>query len=126
MMPREVHSAILNRTRELVAEQWHGVFQDDVRPALAKEGIEILCRDELTSAEKDRMDELFAERIFPCSPRLLSIPRIPSLHLGLVDQPCCGCPQLWRLDSPVLRVKVPTMLSRFISLAEGRYVAPRT
>jgi polyphosphate kinase len=41
LMPREVHSAILNRTRELVSDQ-ASVFQDDVRPALAKEGIEIL------------------------------------------------------------------------------------
>ena len=37
MMPREVHSAILTG---LVTEQAR-VFQDDVRPALAKEGIEI-------------------------------------------------------------------------------------
>ena len=37
-MLREVHSAILNRTRELATEQAR-VFQEDVRPALAKEGI---------------------------------------------------------------------------------------
>ena len=53
MMPREVHTAILNRTRELVAEQAR-VFTEDVRPALASEGIEILRWDQLTGAEKDR------------------------------------------------------------------------
>ncbi|HTF39040.1 MAG TPA: GNAT family N-acetyltransferase, partial [Propionibacteriaceae bacterium] len=56
MMPREVHLAILNRTRELVGEQAQ-VFHDDVRPGLAKEGIEILRWDELTGTEKDRMAE---------------------------------------------------------------------
>src|SRR6188472_3986822 len=45
MMPREVHQAILSRTRDLVTEQAR-VFLEDVRPALAKEGIEILRWDE--------------------------------------------------------------------------------
>ena len=81
MMPREVHSAILNRTRELVAEQAR-VFQDDVRPALAKEGIEILRWDELTSAEKDRMDELFAERIFPVLTPLAVDPSHPFPYIS--------------------------------------------
>ena len=123
MMPREVHSAILNRTRELVTEQAQ-VFQEDVRPALAKEGIEILRWDELTSAEKDRMDELFAERIFPVLTPLAVDPSHPfpyisglSINLAvLVRNPETGIRQF-------ARVKVPTMLSRFIPLAEGRYVA---
>ena len=122
MMPREVHSAILNRTRELVADQ-AAVFQDEVRPALAKEGIEILRWDELTSAEQDRMDELFAERIFPVLTPLAVDPSHPfpyisglSINLAvLVRNPETGIRQF-------ARVKVPSMLSRFISLAEGRYV----
>ena len=64
LMPRDVHLAILNRTRELVAEHAR-VFTEEIRPELVKEGIEILRWDELTGAEKDRMNELFAERIFP-------------------------------------------------------------
>jgi polyphosphate kinase len=123
LMPREVHKAILNRTRELVADQAR-VFQDDVRPALAKEGIHILRWDELTAAEQDRMDELFAERIFPVLTPLAVDPSHPfpyisglSINLAvLVRNPETGIRQF-------ARVKVPTMLSRFITLAEGRYVA---
>jgi len=123
LMPREVHTAILNRTRELVADQAR-IFQDDVRPALAKEGIQILRWDELTSAEQDRMDELFAERIFPVLTPLAVDPSHPfpyisglSINLAvLVRNPETGIRQF-------ARVKVPTMLSRFITLAEGRYVA---
>src|SRR5215204_3403607 len=123
MMPREVHLAILNRTRELVSEQAQ-VFQEDIRPALAKEGIEILRWDELTGTEKDRMDELFAERIFPVLTPLAVDPSHPfpyisglSINLAvLVRNPETGIRQF-------ARVKVPTMLSRFITLAEGRYVA---
>jgi polyphosphate kinase len=123
LMPREVHLAILNRTRELVTEQAQ-VFQEDVRPGLAKEGIEILRWDELTATEKDRMDELFAERIFPVLTPLAVDPSHPfpyisglSINLAvLVRNPETGIRQF-------ARVKVPTMLSRFITLAEGRYVA---
>jgi polyphosphate kinase len=123
LMPREVHLAILNRTRELVTEQAR-VFQEDVRPALVKEGIEILRWDELTATEKDRMDELFAERIFPVLTPLAVDPSHPfpyisglSINLAvLVRNPETGIRQF-------ARVKVPTMLSRFITLAEGRYVA---
>jgi polyphosphate kinase len=123
LMPREVHLAILNRTRELVTEQAR-VFQEDVRPALAKEGIEILRWDELTATEQDRMDELFAERIFPVLTPLAVDPSHPfpyisglSINLAvLVRNPETGIRQF-------ARVKVPTMLSRFITLAEGRYVA---
>ena len=123
MMPREVHLAILSRTRELVNEQAQ-VFQEDIRPSLAKEGIEILRWDELTATEKDRMDELFAERIFPVLTPLAVDPSHPfpyisglSINLAvLVRNPQTGIRQF-------ARVKVPTMLSRFIPLAEGRYVA---
>jgi polyphosphate kinase len=123
MMPREVHLAILNRTRELVTEQ-AAVFQEDIRPAMAKEGIEILRWDELTATEKDRMDELFAERIFPVLTPLAVDPSHPfpyisglSINLAvLVRNPETGIRQF-------ARVKVPTMLTRFIPLAEGRYVA---
>ena len=123
LMPREVHQAILNRTRELVTEQAR-VFNEDVRPSLAKEGIEILRWDELTAAEQDRMDELFAERIFPVLTPLAVDPSHPfpyisglSINLAvLVRNPETGIRQF-------ARVKVPTMLSRFMPLAEGRYVA---
>ena len=122
LMPREVHAAILNRTRDLVTDQAR-VFQEDIRPTLAKEGIEILRWDELTAAEQDRMDELFAERIFPVLTPLAVDPSHPfpyisglSINLAvLVRNPETGIPQF-------ARVKVPTMLSRFISLAEVRYV----
>ena len=54
LMPREVHQAILTRTRELV-EEHSRLFEEDIRPALAAEGIEILRWHELATDEKDRM-----------------------------------------------------------------------
>jgi polyphosphate kinase len=123
MMPRDVHFAILNRTRELVTEHAR-VFAEEVRPELVKEGIEILHWAELTGAEKDRMNELFAERIFPVLTPLAVDPSHPfpyisglSINLAvLVRNPNTGARQF-------ARVKVPTVLPRFLMLSEGRFVA---
>ncbi|WP_152366107.1 RNA degradosome polyphosphate kinase [Microlunatus speluncae] len=122
MMPREVHTKILTRTRELFAEQSR-IFTAEIRPELAKEGIEILRWDELEPAEKDRMNELFAERIFPVLTPLAVDPSHPfpyisglSINLAvMVRNPTTGSRQF-------ARVKVPNVLPRFLQLAEGRYV----
>ena len=98
MMPREV--LVLNRTRSWSLSR-HGCSRRTSGPALAKEGIEILRWDELTSAEKDRMDRLFAERIFPVLTPLAVDPSSLPLHLGLVDQPSRAGPQPGDRHSPV-------------------------
>jgi polyphosphate kinase len=121
-LPREVHTAILNRTRELMADQSR-VFTDEIRPELAAEGIEILRWDQLVASEKDRMRELFAERIFPVLTPLAVDPSHPfpyisglSINLAvLVKNPETGARQF-------ARVKVPTVLPRFLPLSEGRFV----
>ena len=75
--PGELHASILRRTAELVAEQSR-LFQEEIRPQLRDEGIEILTWDELNAAEKDRMRTLFGERIFPVLTPSRSIRRIRS------------------------------------------------
>ena len=122
LLPRDLHAAILTRTRELVNEQAR-VFADDIRPALAAEGVAILRWDELTSSERERMHVLFAERIFPVLTPLAVDPSHPfpyisglSINLAvLVKNPETGTQQF-------ARVKVPTVLNRFLPLAEGRFV----
>ena len=120
--PGELHASILERTAELVAEQSR-LFQQEIRHKLRAEGIEILTWDELTAAEKDRMRTLFGERIFPVLTPLAVDPSHPfpyisglSVNLAvLLRNPATGASQF-------ARVKVPTNLSRFVKLAEGRFV----
>ena len=121
-MPGELHTELLDRVRELVTEQSR-IFQEDVRPALAAEGIEILGWDELTAAEKDAMRALFAERIFPVLTPLAvdpshPFPYISGLSISLAVQlrnPATGARQF-------ARVKVPGILDRLVRLAEGRFI----
>ena len=120
--PGQLHASILERTAELVAEQSR-LFQQEIRPQLRAEGIEILAWDELTAAEKDRMRTLFGERIFPVLTPLAVDPSHPfpyisglSVNLAvLLRNPATGASQF-------ARVKVPTNLSRFVKLAEGRFL----
>ena len=120
--PGQLHASILQRTAELVAEQSR-LFQQEIRPQLHAEGIEILTWDELTAAEKDRMRTLFGERIFPVLTPLAVDPSHPfpyisglSVNLAvLLSNPATGASQF-------ARVKVPTNLSRFVKLAEGRFL----
>ena len=122
LMPRDVHTAILGRTRELMDEQAR-VFEEEVRPELASLGVELLRWHELTDPEKARMRELFAERIFPVLTPLAVDPSHPfpyisglSINLAvLVKNPVTGIRQF-------ARVKVPAVLPRFLQLSEGRFV----
>ncbi|MDO5093391.1 MAG: RNA degradosome polyphosphate kinase [Propionibacteriaceae bacterium] len=120
--PGELHATLLERTSQLVSEQ-SALFQDEVRPQLRAEGIEILQWDELTATEKDRMRSLFSERIFPVLTPLAVDPSHPfpyisglSINLAVwLRNPATGAKQF-------ARVKVPTNLARLVKLAEGRFL----
>ncbi len=122
MLPRDLQDAMLTRARELMEEQAQ-VFAQDVRPELAAHGIEILRWDQLTSAEAAEMDTLFTERIFPVLTPLAVDPSHPfpyisglSVNLAvMLKNPQTGARQF-------ARVKVPTLLSRFMDLGEGRFL----
>ncbi|MBK8448165.1 MAG: RNA degradosome polyphosphate kinase [Micropruina sp.] len=123
ILPRDLHDQIMVRSRELVTEQAR-IFADDVRPALAAHGIEVLRWDELTDAEKQTMTTLFEERIFPVLTPLAVDPSHPFPYISglsnnlavLLKNPTTGARQF-------ARVKVPTLLSRFLQLGEGRFTA---
>ncbi|WP_036925347.1 RNA degradosome polyphosphate kinase [Acidipropionibacterium thoenii] len=121
-MPRDLHERILDRTHQLVGLQAE-VFADDVRPALAAEGIHILTWGELDDEEKDRMRTLFSERVFPVLTPLAVDPSHPfpyirglSINLGVMLH------NLVTGTNQFARVKVPSVLPRFIDLGHGRFL----
>nr|WP_269449965.1 RNA degradosome polyphosphate kinase [Auraticoccus cholistanensis] len=123
LLPRELHDAILQRTRELVTAQAR-LFEEEIRPELTAEGVQILPWRDLTDDEKSTMRRLFAERIFPVLTPLAVDPSHPfpyisglSVNLAvLLKNPATGARQF-------ARVKVPTILPRFLSLGGSRFVA---
>ena len=100
------------------------VFAEEIRPELAAEGIEILRWDELaTDREGPDATSCSPSGSSRCSPRSRSTRRTrsrtsPGLSINLavlVRNPETGVRQF-------ARVKVPSVLPRFVQLAEGRFV----
>ncbi|MDR1791482.1 MAG: RNA degradosome polyphosphate kinase [Propionibacteriaceae bacterium] len=122
MLPRDLHTAILDKARGLVKEQ-NAVFANEIRPELAANGIEILSWAQLTDAERAKMTELFITKIDPVLTPLAvdkshPFPFISSLAVNLAVL----------LRNPVTnkkqfaRIKVPPNLSRFQPLGDDRFL----
>ncbi|MDO5533022.1 MAG: RNA degradosome polyphosphate kinase [Propionibacteriaceae bacterium] len=122
IQPRDLHERLLSRIRTL-AETQAQVFATDVRPALASEGIHLLDWDDLTAQERERMGELFRERLYPILTPLAvdsahPFPYISGLSVNiavLLQHPATG-------QRAFARVKVPANLPRFHRLEEGRFL----
>jgi polyphosphate kinase len=117
--PQELLAEISRIAKDLVAHQYR-IFEQDLRPALAQEGIELITWKDLKSEEKSHLQELFKSRIFPVLTPLAVDPSHPfpyisglSLNLGV------------RVINPdtkekfFARVKVPPILSRLIPTSEN-------
>lgn len=122
LLPRDLQEVMLARAREMASDQAR-IFAEDVRPALAEFGIQILSWPELTPGEAEAMDTMFTDRIFPILTPLAVDPSHPfpyisglSVNLAvMLKNPHTGAKQF-------ARVKVPNLLSRFVKVGEGRFL----
>jgi polyphosphate kinase len=121
--PHQTLDAIRARALDLTAEQTT-LWRDDLRPALAAEGIVVGSVDDLSGDERDELERVFVRQIFPVLTPLAVGPGQPfpyisglSLSLGLlVRDPEAG-------EERFARVKVPEGLDRFVSVGDrGRLI----
>jgi polyphosphate kinase len=112
--PREVLEQIGLVAHELLALQAR-VFHEQVRPALAEEGVTLIRWDELAEEEQTRLGAIFSEQLFPVLTPLAVDPAHPfpyisglSLNLAVVlVNPKTG-------KEHFARVKVPPLLPRLV------------
>jgi polyphosphate kinase len=124
MTPEEQLEGIGQRVRSLIERQ-SVTFTNEILPALAADGIKLVTADELSKADRDRLKEVFQERIFPVLTPLAVDPAHPfpyisnlSLNLAvMVRDPARQQPRF-------ARVKVPPLLPRFIALPDGERFLP--
>ena len=122
LLPREVLDQIW-RTSATLMERQSRVFRDDIVPALADHGIELLRWEELDRDEQKQCKKLFKDRVFPVLTPLAVDPAHPfpyisglSLNLAvLVRNPKTE-------KEHFARVKVPPIFSRFVPVGEQRFV----
>jgi polyphosphate kinase len=117
--PREQLARITRRSRELAAAHSR-VFLEQVRPALAEEGIRIALWRDLTTEQRTPLHEYFRSQVFPVLTPLAVDPAHPfpyisglSLNLAvLVRDPVSGAEHF-------ARVKVPNNVKRFVPVQSG-------
>ncbi len=120
--PDQILENTLNLARDL-AVRHAACFSDQLLPALADEGIEILRWKELLPEEQGKLQQLFRERIYPVLTPLAVDPAHPfpfisglSLSLAvMVADPGSGL-------TLFARVKVPPLLPRFLTVSPSRFV----
>ena len=121
LSPRQVLEAVGGRAQELMDEHAR-TFAEDVQPALANAGIDILHWEQLAESEQQRLQKYFRKQIFPVLTPLAVDPAHPfpyisglSLNLAVVVRnPASG-------KEHFARVKVPPLLPRFIAVdASGK------
>ena len=107
---------------EMLARQ-EDIFVDQLVPAFAAEGIEIVSWDDLGEADRDEMRVFYERRIFPVLTPLAvdpghPFPYISDLALSLaahVADPVTA-------ERRFVRLKVPDVFPRLIPLGDGRFV----
>ncbi len=122
LMPKQVLEQIWEVTGDLVSRH-ASVFRDEIVPALAEEGIELVRWEDLDRDEQKLCKKLFKERVFPVLTPLAVDPAHPfpyisglSLNLAvLVRNSKTG-------KEHFARVKVPPIFSRFVPLGNQRFV----
>ena len=116
LSPREQLRRIGERTQQ-IASRHARVFMEDVRPALADEGIIVVTWAQLDDDERGRLSTYFQDQVFPVLTPLAVDPAHPfpfvsglSLNLAVtVRQPEDGTQHF-------ARIKVPDNVDRFVEL----------
>jgi polyphosphate kinase len=124
LTPREQLSAIAAKMVPL-AERHARIFTDSVMPALRQAGVKVLRWGELDRVQREELNAMFREKIFPVLTPLAvdagrPFPYISNLSLNLavlVRDPSAG-----RMH--FARIKVPPLLPRFVPFSEGRSFTP--
>ncbi len=119
---------LVDRIRTVVngiyEDQSH-VFREEIQPALEREGIRILLWNSLEPRDRDYLDQVFHDQVFPVLTPLAVDPARPfpyisnlSMNLAImVREPETGVQRF-------ARVKVPPILPRFIELPHGKGFLP--
>ncbi|MDX1619585.1 MAG: polyphosphate kinase 1 [Nitriliruptorales bacterium] len=111
--PKEQIGSLQDRFRELTAFQ-RRMWDEDVGPALATEGIELATWSDLSSEQRKALTDTFEERIFPVLTPLAFGPAHPfpfisdlSLSVGVTLSSTDGGPGF-------ARIKVPPLIDRLV------------
>jgi polyphosphate kinase len=122
LMPRDVLERIWAESRDQM-ERHARLFRDDLVPALAEEGIELVRWPDLDREEQKACKRLFKERVFPVLTPLAVDPAHPFPYISGLSLNLAVLVRNPKTDKEhFARVKVPPIFSRFVPLGNERFV----
>ncbi len=99
------------------------LFEDELRPALAAEGISFVEPDDLDATSRAWIAELFSEQVFPVLTPLAVDPAHPFPYISDLSLNLAVFVEHSRSGPSFARVKVPPILPRFLALPdENRFI----
>ena len=124
LTPDEQLAGIKERVSELSART-DALWVEDLRPTLEKEGVRLADWTDLDGQDREHLETVFRQRVFPVLTPLSvdpahPFPYISSLSLNLaalVRDPSSG-------ERRFARVKVPPLLPRFVEMPDGERFVP--
>jgi polyphosphate kinase len=122
LQPREVIAQIWAVTTDLM--QRHAVlFRDQIIPALAEHGIELVRWADTDKEEQKKLKKLFKDRVFPVLTPLAVDPAHPFPYISGLSLNLAVLVRNPRTDKEhFARVKVPPIFDRFVAVDEQRFV----
>ena len=122
LIPREVLEQIWSTSDALIQRQAR-LFRNEIVPALADEGIELLRWAELSKDEQRQCKTLFKDRVFPVLTPLAVDPAHPFPYISGLSLNLAVMVRNPKTDKEhFARVKVPPIFSRFVPVGSQRFV----
>ncbi len=116
--PRELLDRIFSLSQNLMATHAR-VFQEQVRPALAEEGIALVRWDELSQPEQEQLADWFRQRVFPVLTPLAVDPAHPFPYISGLSLNLAVVLQNEKTGTEhFARVKVPPLLPRLVEVEQ--------
>ncbi|WP_277454131.1 RNA degradosome polyphosphate kinase [Janibacter sp. DB-40] len=114
--PREVLEQVARIAHDLTAMQTR-IFEESVRPALEDEGISIVRWDAIEQSEKDRLEEMFLNQIYPVLTPLAVDPAHPFPYISGLSLNLAVILINPKTDKEhFARIKMPPSLPRFLQV----------
>jgi polyphosphate kinase len=120
--PLQQLSEISVEVRDLIDRQ-ESIYLDEIRPALAAEGICIVSWDELAAADQVTLSGYYEDRIFPVLTPLAVDPGHPFPYISnLALSIAAHVADPDTAERRFVRLKIPDVFPRLLPLGDGRFV----
>jgi len=113
LTPAEQLAIIRERVTAMRQQAW-ACYRDDLKPALAAEGIRLLDHQDLDDRQRKRLDEYFSTVVYPVLTPLAVDPAHPFPHISNLSLSLAAVVRTTKGRERFARIKIPQVLPRLV------------